>query len=84
MKTDYSKYERECEFLISIGFVKTYFAYSTGGGEDENGEDLFIKGNIALEWDYLTGKWSKHNYSDLTYSNFLDQTGEVLNIYDLA
>jgi len=83
MAIDWAKYEKDCEFLKSLGFVKTNFAYATGGGEDENDEDLFIKGNIALEWDYSTDRWSKHDINLIDYSNFAYRTGRIINIYNL-
>jgi hypothetical protein len=65
--------------LIENGFSKKYFAYQVGNFENENGDDIFIKGDIVLTWHYSMDVWFLGSYSKFNYKYCIDAE-KVFNI----
>lgn len=65
--------------LIDNGFNKKYFAYQVGNFEDEDGEDIFIKGDVVLTWHYCMDIWFLGSYAKCNYRDGID-TETVVNI----
>jgi hypothetical protein len=57
------------EYLLATGWRKEVFFYATVGGEDEDDCDIFVKGNLALTYDYDYEAWWLADYDDLNYSD---------------
>ena len=80
---DYEAYLKDCEYLKSLGFIKKVFFYATGGGEDENDMDIFVKGDNALTSGWQSpAKWSVGLYKKCNYIHGFDNDSSIINIYD--
>jgi hypothetical protein len=57
------------ESLINAGYEKEIFFFQTGGGEDEDDQDIYVKGDIAVTYEstykcWYTQKRDRLNYVD--------------------
>ncbi len=79
----YKKYQNDCVRLNRLGYDRKHFFYAIGGGEDEDGEDILIKGDVVLSWDYSTDRWYKGSWSLCNYVDGIDCSGGCIDINSL-
>lgn len=77
----YEKYDQISDRLIAAGFKKKHLYYQVGGGEDEDGDDVFMKDEIILSWDYISDRWYKGHLDNYNYWKGIP-ADEVVDIND--
>lgn len=55
--------------LIENGYEKEIFFFQTGGGEDEDDQDIYVKGDIAVTYESTYGRWYAQKRDRLSYIN---------------
>ena len=74
-------YKSDCDYLLSNGWSKECFTYKIP--DDENYEDIFVKGDVALVWGYYyPNTWHEFKYSDASYINGLPDNYKRIDIYE--
>lgn len=53
--------------LIAAGYQKEIFFFQTGGGEDEDDQDIYVKGDIAVTYESTYQCWYAQKRDRLSY-----------------
>lgn len=69
---DWRKHDLNVNKLIKNGYRPKTLFFSTGGGEDEDNMDYFVKGGIAVSHSFTYDKWFSCKEDNLSYTNGWD------------
>lgn len=78
MKVDWEYAHSFCKKLEKKGFVHKNFFFQTGGGEDENDMEIYVKDDIAVTFDCYSNSFKTCKYSNMNYVDGWDYNNETI------
>jgi hypothetical protein len=71
--------------LIKSGYEKRTFFFAIGGGEDEDDQEIFVKGGIAITYESTFSCWCARPEREINYVDGfnVDDATKVENMEEL-